>query len=71
MLVELMTIAIFVPRGYANDRLQSEILERQKSEQILRSIGEGTVSVTGIESGDESGSIVTVKLPVSCFRSLC
>jgi signal transduction histidine kinase len=41
MLVELMTIAI--------DRLQSEILEREKSEQILRSIVEGTVSVTGVD----------------------
>jgi signal transduction histidine kinase len=41
MLVELMTIA--------NDRLQAEILERQKSEQILRSIVEGTVSVTGVD----------------------
>jgi signal transduction histidine kinase len=39
VLVELMTIAI--------DRLQAEILEREKSEQILRSIVEGTVSVTG------------------------
>ena len=39
VLVELMTIAI--------DRLQSEILEREKSERILRSIVEGTVSVTG------------------------
>jgi signal transduction histidine kinase len=48
MLVELMTIAILFPRGYANDRLQSEILEREKSEQILRSIVEGTVSVTGV-----------------------
>jgi signal transduction histidine kinase len=41
MLVELMTIAI--------DRLQAEILEREKSEQILRSIVEGTVSVTGVD----------------------
>jgi signal transduction histidine kinase len=32
-----------------NDRLQAEILERQKSEQILKSIVEGTVSVTGVE----------------------
>jgi signal transduction histidine kinase len=40
VLVELMIIAI--------DRLQAEILEREKSEQILRSIVEGTVSVTGI-----------------------
>ncbi|MCC3576099.1 MAG: GAF domain-containing protein [Microcoleus sp. PH2017_40_RAT_O_B] len=32
-----------------NDRLQSEILERQKSEQILRSIVEGTVSATGVD----------------------
>ena len=39
VLIELMTIAI--------DRLQAEILEREKSEQILRSIVEGTVSVTG------------------------
>ena len=39
VLVELMIIAI--------DRLQAEILEREKSEQILRSIVEGTVSVTG------------------------
>jgi signal transduction histidine kinase len=31
-----------------NDRLQAEILDRQKSEQILRSIVEGTVSATGI-----------------------
>jgi signal transduction histidine kinase len=41
MLVELMTIAI--------DRLQAEILEREKSEQILRSIVEGTVAVTGVD----------------------
>jgi two-component system, sporulation sensor kinase A len=47
MLIELMTIAILASRGYANDRLQAEILEREKSEQILRSIVEGTVSVTG------------------------
>ncbi len=33
----------------ANDRLQAEILERQKSEQILRSIVAGTVSVTGVD----------------------
>ncbi len=33
----------------ANDRLQVEILERQKSEQILRSIVAGTVSVTGVD----------------------
>ncbi|WP_310425812.1 ATP-binding protein [Chamaesiphon sp. VAR_48_metabat_135_sub] len=39
VLVELMIIAI--------DRLQAEILEREKSQQILRSIVEGTVSVTG------------------------
>jgi signal transduction histidine kinase len=39
LLVELMVVAI--------DRLQAEILEREKSEQILRSIVEGTVSVTG------------------------
>jgi signal transduction histidine kinase len=39
VLVELMIIAI--------DQLQAEILEREKSEQILRSIVEGTVSVTG------------------------
>jgi signal transduction histidine kinase len=39
VLVELMIVAI--------DRLQAEILEREKSEQILRSIVEGTVSVTG------------------------
>ena len=32
-----------------NDRLQAEILERQKSEQILRSIVAGTVSVTGVD----------------------
>jgi two-component system, sporulation sensor kinase A len=32
-----------------NDRLQAEILERQKSEQILRSIVEGTVSATGVD----------------------
>jgi signal transduction histidine kinase len=32
-----------------NDRLQAEILERQKSEQILKSIVEGTVSVTGVD----------------------
>jgi signal transduction histidine kinase len=32
-----------------NDRLQAEILERQKSEQILRMIVEGTVSVTGVD----------------------
>lgn len=30
-----------------NDQLHAEILERQKSEQILKSIVEGTVSVTG------------------------
>jgi signal transduction histidine kinase len=41
VLVELMTIAI--------DRLQAEILEREKSEQILRSIVEGTVSATGVD----------------------
>jgi signal transduction histidine kinase len=41
VLVELMTIAI--------DRLQAEIIEREKSEQILRSIVEGTVSVTGVD----------------------
>jgi signal transduction histidine kinase len=41
VLIELMTIAI--------DRLQAEILEREKSEQILRSIVEGTVSVTGVD----------------------
>jgi signal transduction histidine kinase len=41
MLIELMTISI--------DRLQAEILERQKSEQILRSIVEGTVSATGVD----------------------
>jgi two-component system, sporulation sensor kinase A len=41
VLVELMIVAI--------DRLQSEILEREKSEQILRSIVEGTVSVTGVD----------------------
>jgi two-component system, sporulation sensor kinase A len=41
VLVELMTIAI--------DRLQTEILEREKSEQILRSIVAGTVSVTGVD----------------------
>ncbi len=33
----------------ANDRLQAEILERQKSEQILRAIVAGTVSVTGVD----------------------
>jgi two-component system, sporulation sensor kinase A len=33
----------------ANDRLQAEILARQKSEQILRSIVAGTVSVTGVD----------------------
>jgi two-component system, sporulation sensor kinase A len=33
----------------ANDRLQTEILERQKFEQILKSIVEGTVSVTGVD----------------------
>jgi two-component system, sporulation sensor kinase A len=49
VLVELMTIAILASRGYANDRLQAEILEREKSEQILRSIVEGTVSVTGVD----------------------
>ncbi|PSB43844.1 protein kinase domain-containing protein [Chamaesiphon polymorphus] len=32
-----------------NDRLQAEILERQKSEQILRSIVAGTVSATGVD----------------------
>jgi two-component system, sporulation sensor kinase A len=32
-----------------NNRLQAEILDRQKSEQILRSIVEGTVSVTGVD----------------------
>jgi signal transduction histidine kinase len=32
-----------------NDRLQAEIIERHKSEQILRSIVEGTVSVTGVD----------------------
>ena len=32
-----------------NDRLQAEILDRQKSEQILRSIVEGTVSATGVD----------------------
>jgi two-component system, sporulation sensor kinase A len=32
-----------------NNRLQAEILERQKSEQILRSIVEGTVSATGVD----------------------
>jgi PAS domain S-box-containing protein len=32
-----------------NDLLQAEVLERQKSEQILRSIVEGTASVTGTE----------------------
>jgi hypothetical protein len=42
-----MIVATLGTRGYANDRLQSEILEREKSEQILRSIVEGTVSVTG------------------------
>ncbi len=41
VLVELMIVAI--------DRLQSEILEREKSEQILRSIVEGTVSATGVD----------------------
>jgi signal transduction histidine kinase len=41
VLVELMIVAI--------DRLQAEILEREKSEQILRSIVEGTVSVTGVD----------------------
>ncbi len=41
VLIELMTIAI--------DTLQVEILEREKSEQILRSIVEGTVSVTGVD----------------------
>jgi signal transduction histidine kinase len=41
VLVELMVIAI--------DRLQAEILEREKSEQILRSIVEGTVSATGVD----------------------
>jgi signal transduction histidine kinase len=39
VLVELMIVAI--------DRLHAEILERERSEQILRSIVEGTVSVTG------------------------
>jgi two-component system, sporulation sensor kinase A len=38
VLVELMTIAI--------DRLQTEILEREKSEQILRSIVAGTAAAT-------------------------
>ena len=33
----------------ANNRLQAEILEREKSEQILKSIVEGTVSVTGVD----------------------
>ncbi|AFY97051.1 GAF domain-containing sensor histidine kinase [Chamaesiphon minutus] len=33
----------------ANDRLQTEILKRQKSEQILRSIVAGTVSATGVD----------------------
>jgi signal transduction histidine kinase len=32
-----------------NDQLHAEILERQKSEQILKSIVEGTVSVTGVD----------------------
>jgi two-component system, sporulation sensor kinase A len=32
-----------------NERLQVEILERQKSEQILRSIVAGTVSATGVD----------------------
>jgi signal transduction histidine kinase len=41
VLVELMIVAI--------DRLQAEILEREKSEQILRSIVEGTVSATGVD----------------------
>jgi signal transduction histidine kinase len=41
VLVELMIIAI--------DRLQAEILEREKSEQVLRSIVEGTVSATGVD----------------------
>ena len=41
VLVELMIVAI--------DRLQAEILEREKSEQILRSIVEGTVAVTGVD----------------------
>jgi signal transduction histidine kinase len=41
VLVELMVVAI--------DRLQAEILEREKSEQILRSIVEGTVSATGVD----------------------
>jgi signal transduction histidine kinase len=41
VLVELMVVAI--------DRLHAEILEREKSEQILRSIVEGTVSVTGAD----------------------
>jgi signal transduction histidine kinase len=49
MLIELMTISILGSSGYANDRLQAEILEREKSEQILRSIVEGTVSVTGVD----------------------
>jgi PAS domain S-box-containing protein len=33
----------------ANDRLQAEILERQRSEQTLRMIVEGTASVTGAD----------------------
>lgn len=33
----------------ANNRLQAEILARQKSEQILRSIVAGTASVTGVD----------------------
>jgi signal transduction histidine kinase len=41
VLIELMVVAI--------DRLQAEILEREKSEQILRSIVEGTVSATGVD----------------------
>jgi signal transduction histidine kinase len=41
VLVELMIVAI--------DRLQAEVLEREKSEQILRSIVQGTVSVTGVD----------------------
>jgi signal transduction histidine kinase len=41
VLLELMVVVI--------DRLQAEILERKKSEQILRSIVEGTVSATGVD----------------------
>lgn len=45
MLVRVMRYAI--ERGRILRQLQAEVQERQRSEQVLRSIVEGTVSVTG------------------------